>query len=154
MLGLCELEDVGEERPVELPPRLPEPPAEPAAPMTREQRKAKVQRILDDILHAIAANPAGALDDNGSTINKLIDLASKFDDQPEPKRKPVAQMTRMELQRAILTGLTPDTWEPFWIELERALQAGAALPTVEDRRQHVATTLEAMKVVPDWLKTC
>jgi len=110
--GICQLEDVGEERPMEVPP---EPPKEegPPSPLTRAERALKVQRIIDGVLHAIEANPSAALDDNGSTVNKLIDLASKLDDtEAKQSDKPIQQLSSEELTKRLFYSLGLDKEPP------------------------------------------
>ena len=81
--GLCDPEDVGDERPIERPPQQPEDRPPPLPPLTRQQRKAKLVAIADSILELVHQNPAAALGDSGSTVNKLLDLASRLDEDSE-----------------------------------------------------------------------
>jgi len=87
--GLCDVDVIGQIRPPAEPPPapaeppVPPPPAEPPKPLTRLERKAKLQAITDAVLEMAHANPAALLDDNASTINKLIDLAAKLDDKED-----------------------------------------------------------------------
>lgn len=83
--GLCETPMVGQskqptgEQPEDRPPPL---------PLTRQQRKAKLQAIADSILELVHQNPSAALGDSGSTVNKLLDLASRLDEDSEALRIP------------------------------------------------------------------
>src|SRR5574343_979354 len=40
-------------------------------PMTRAERKVKLQQVADGIIHYAAAHPEAMLDDNGAQVNKL-----------------------------------------------------------------------------------
>lgn len=100
--GRCQLQQVGQPKQSAEQPDQPNPDQQPAAPkefkpLTKAERRVKMQNIIDGILHVIEANPAGALDDNGSTINKLLDIASKLemeDDAPQ-----LADLTARKLEQ-------------------------------------------------------
>lgn len=146
--GLCELEQVGDVRDTPRVETLAAPDTGTAAapPLTRSQRKLKVQSIIDGILQAIAKNPAAALDDNGSTINKLIDLASKFDDKDEAQKpKPAEQMTALELQTLIISGMMPEQFGPFWEQLEAGIAVCLTQQTEHERLTMSAEMLTKLR---------
>ena len=103
--GLCEMEDVGDVRETE---RIASPTPAPGPmfqPMTRAERKIKLQQVADGIIHYAAAHPEAMLDDNGAQVNKLLDLFSKMDDREEEKAPSLDKLTATDLTRMKLSDL-------------------------------------------------
>ena len=103
--GLCEMEDVGDVRETE---RIAPPTPAPGPmyqPMTRAERKVKLQSVVDKIIHYADAHPEAMLDDNGAQINKLMDLFSKMDEREEEKAPSLDKLTASDLAKLSLTDL-------------------------------------------------
>ena len=84
--GWCRADQVG--KPLEEDPLLMSDAPTPGPtyqPMTRAERKVKLQSVVDKIIHYADAHPEAMLDDNGAQINKLMDLFSKMEEREEEK---------------------------------------------------------------------
>lgn len=103
--GFCEMEDVGDVRETE---RIAPPTPAPGPvyqPMTRAERKVKLQQVADGIIHYAAAHPEAMLDDNGAQVNKLLDLFSKMDDREEEKAPSLDKLTAADFQKMSISEL-------------------------------------------------
>ena len=105
--GRCILEDVGDERPIEIPPAPPKPPA-PVEPMTKDQRHAKLQSLTDKLILMAEANPAAFLDSQ-SSLNKLLELASRAEDKQEAKAE-LSPFARLEAAPNLRLPPTATLW--------------------------------------------
>ena len=87
-------------------PAAPESPAPSAStqPMTRAERKVKLQSVVDKIIHYADAHPEAMLDDNGAQINKLMDLFSKMDDREE-EAPALGKLSAADLQKMSISDL-------------------------------------------------
>jgi hypothetical protein len=84
--GLCELEDVGDPRPIERPaemlPAASQQGATPFVALTKPERKRLTQELADKLLILAHENPAAFLDGAGPQLNKFLDAASRLDEAP------------------------------------------------------------------------
>ena len=80
-------------------------PVAPVQPMTRAERKVKLQSVVDKIIHYADAHPEAMLDDNGAQINKLMDLFSKMDEREEEKAPSLDKLSAVDLQKMKLSDL-------------------------------------------------
>lgn len=130
--GLCQLEDVGEERPIE---RIPDPPqseadpapedfaepAEPFRPLSKAERKQLALELMDKILIKAHGDPAAFMEDGSSQLNKFLEWANKAD--AEDNSANVLDMTAQSFNR-----MPP-------IEQDRALLDVITLFVPDERRQ-------------------
>jgi hypothetical protein len=79
-------------------------PVVPVPPMTRAERKVKLQSVVDKIIHYADAHPEAMLDDNGAQINKLMDLFSKMDDREE-EAPALGKLSAADLQKMSISEL-------------------------------------------------
>ena len=106
--GLCDLHMVNTPKQIE-----PETPSNSIAdipnnqnyqPMTRAERKVKLQAVADKIIHYAHDHPEAMLDDNASNLNKLLDLFAKMDEREEEKPA-LGKLTDADLANMSITDL-------------------------------------------------
>lgn len=107
--GFCSADDIGKPRHPNWEPPLEEDKPTPTPgpvhqPMTRAERKVKLQQVADGIIHYAAAHPEAMLDDNGAQVNKLLDLFAKMDEREEEKPT-LGKLTDNDLANMSITDL-------------------------------------------------
>ena len=77
-----------------------------SSPLTRTERRAKLQAVADKIIQYAHDHPEAMLDDNASNVNKLLDLFARMDERDEERTvQPVTQLTEDQLRRLSLADL-------------------------------------------------
>lgn len=107
MKGLCQIEDIGEDRPIEIPPAATGLNANSnlntLQVLSKDERINLMQQLSDAILQIAVRNPEGFLMNNGAQINKFIEISSKLDAKDDSKTLDPMNFTQGEMEKMNLS---------------------------------------------------